>query len=205
MPNAYIIFLVLISVLIFLYLIEKCYLLNSKLKELKRKLEKYDSDKKYMSKTYDTLNWNYQINKKVMEENFSIKYEPNRKIKILIADYYLISASITKQVFLNIGIDTDFVTNGEEVIEKIKNENDYDIIITNNVLDGKIDGVQTLVELKKIKAFNIPVIILTTSKDKDYFLKCGFDDYIEKILDIDKAKKSLKKVIKDLEFNRIDK
>ena len=71
-------------------------------------------------------------------------------MKVLVADYYAASANITDSVLQNIGVYAEFVSSGEDVIDRIKKNNSYDIIITNNILCGKLDGYQTLLELKNI-------------------------------------------------------
>lgn len=184
-----------LSLLCFFLII--CYFLITKLRKTSAKLNKAILENRKLLKEFNILKWSYQINQSTINVN-SI-YRPNRKIKAIIADYYEPSAIITNQVLHSIGIETDFVTNGDDLISKVMN-NDYDVVITNNVLQGNLDGVQVLDKLKKIKNFSIPIIILTTSKKSDYFIEYGFDDYIEKALDINKALNSLKKVIPNLDF-----
>ncbi len=203
MPNIYLMCVMIILVITCILLLIMYYKHTIKIEYLKKQITKSENEKKNLTRNFEILRWNYQVNKLALEKNS--KYKPNKKIRALIADYYETSAVVTNEVLISMGIETEFVTNGEDLLMKINEQNDYDIIFTSNVLSGKLDGVQVLGKLRKIERFNIPVIILTTSKDCEYFLnECGFDDYIEKVLDVYKAKKSLKKVISNLKFIEIN-
>lgn len=163
-------------------------------------------EKKNYNKEIEILKWNQTLEKLSNDQNIVTKYRPNKKLKVLVADYYKASANITNKVLTSIGIDAEFVISGEDVIDKVKNNN-YDVIITNNILKGHLDGSLMLKYLKCIDGFQTPVIVLTTSKNyKNYFIaECGFDDYIEKLLDEKKAIRSLTKVIPNLVFTKVNK
>ena len=82
----------------------------------------------------------------------------------------------------------------EDVINKVKYQNDYDIILSNNVYpDGS--GPECLKELKKIENFSIPVVInAITENARDYFInRIWFDEYIVKPLTQKKLRLFLKK------------
>ena len=67
---------------------------------------------------------------------------------------------------------------------------------------GHCDGPETLMRLREIDNFNIPVIVLTVSKGKrDMFVNgYGFNEYMEKLLTQDKVMETLPKLFKDLEI-----
>lgn len=71
---------------------------------------------------------------------------------------------------------------------------------------GHCDGPETLMRLREIDNFNIPVIVLTVSKGKrDMFVNgYGFNEYMEKLLTQDKVMETLPKLFKDLEFTKIE-
>lgn len=123
-----------------------------KIEYLKKQITKSENEKKNLTRNFEILRWNYQVNKLALEKNS--KYKPNKKIRALIADYYETSAVVTNEVLTSMGIETEFVTNGEDLLMKINEQNDYDIIFTSNVLSGKLDGVQVLGKLRKIERFN---------------------------------------------------
>ncbi len=118
--------------------------------------------------------------------------------KALVGDYFLPSSNNTKSVLESLGFEVDVVTKSEDVIEKIKSNEKYDIIFSNNIYrDGT--GPECLKELKKIKGFNTPVIIHTVSiNQEEYFInKIGFDGYIEKPVSVEKLKPILEKIFKN--------
>ena len=59
--------------------------------------------------------------------------------------------------------------------------------------------------LKEIEDFDIPVIVLTVSNDRDKFISYGFSEHIEKVLDEEKIVKTFPKVIKKIKFETIEK
>ena len=71
---------------------------------------------------------------------------------------------------------------------------------------GLCAGQETLMRLREIDNFNIPVIVLTVSKGKrDMFVNgYGFNEYMEKLLPQDKVMATLPKLFKDLEFTKIE-
>jgi len=195
-------------------------------KDLKKEDNKIKEDpnrfkKKIMEikKEYGELNYNENIVMKIGEwENevrkniLSIvdtktKYSSNKELKILVGDYNKTSVSNTTLVLESMGLNVTIAKSGIEIIERIKNNEKYDLIISNNIYNtGHCDGPETLMRLKEIENFSIPVIVLTVSKDKrDMFVNgYGFDEYMEKLLTQDKVMETLPKIFKDLEFKKIE-
>lgn len=78
----------------------------------------------------------------------------------------------------------DIAHDGEEALNKIEVELDYDLIIL-DILLPKIDGV-TLLKILRNKGFNIPVLMLTALDAMDTKIKSfeiGADDYLTKPFD----------------------
>jgi len=78
----------------------------------------------------------------------------------------------------------DIAHDGEEALNKIEVELDYDLIIL-DILLPKIDGV-TLLKILRNKGFNIPVLMLTALDAIDTKIKSfelGADDYLTKPFD----------------------
>ena len=128
-------------------------------------------------------------------------------MRILVGDYNRASASNTTSVLESVGLNVTIANSGIEIIERIKNNEKYDLIISNNIYDyGHCDGPETLMRLREIDNFNIPVIVLTVSKGKrDMFVNgYGFNEYMEKLLTQDKVMETLPKLFKDLEFTKIE-
>lgn len=86
--------------------------------------------------------------------------------------------SITKDC--NLTIETD--NSGINCIDKILDGNKYELMFIDTDMNG-MDGVQTLKNLKNIIGFNIPVVALIESDEKDNFnkyLEEGFSEYLVK-------------------------
>ena len=77
------------------------------------------------------------------------------------------------------------VTSGFDCIDKIKNNEKYDIILLDDMMP-KMSGVETLQELKKIEGFNTPVVALTANAItgmREKYIQDGFNDYLSKPLE----------------------
>ena len=95
---------------------------------------------------------------------------------------------------LNVKIDESL--SGKDAIEKVK-KNKYDIILL-DIMMPEMNGEETLVELKKLKDFDTPVVALTADAltgSKDKYLSEGFDGYIAKPFTRDQIKEKLDKVL----------
>ncbi len=92
----------------------------------------------------------------------------------------------------------DYVMDGVSALIKAK-ENDYDAFLIDIGLPGKMDGVQTTKELKKIKNNNdkpyIAITAFAMTGDKEYFLSEGLTHYISKPFEFKELKELIEKVL----------
>jgi len=73
-----------------------------------------------------------------------------------------------------------FANNGQDCLQRIRKEEQYDLIIIRENMD-KLSGVVVIDKLRHLKDFNIPIVILTENKDsKETLLKKGYDNIITK-------------------------
>jgi DNA-binding LytR/AlgR family response regulator len=88
-------------------------------------------------------------------------------VKILIVeDEMIIAANISLQLTV-LGYEvTGIISKGEDAVNHIR-QNNPDIVIMDIQLKGKIDGIDTAVEIKK--EFDIPIIYLTANVDEEHF------------------------------------
>ena len=195
--------LVIAGLTVLIYLIYKAVQDNKREEELKFEREKYEQEQE-KNRIKERQKKSVEWNKKIQELfNNKIKYETNKKVKVLIGDYTDSMAPFTNSVLRSMGIETEVVPSASDIIDRITDEKKYDIIITNNTYPRGESGEKVL-ELKENDDFKIPVIVLTTEmKSRDRFLSYGFDEYIEKPLDEEKVKKVFTKFIKGLEFKKI--
>ncbi len=139
--------------------------------------------------------------KKEDETTYSI---PNGKIKkidtfkgkkALVGDYSHASFFNTEMVLDSLGIEMVNAKSSNEVFERIKNGEQYDVIFTNNIYnDGT--GPDLLKKLKELDNFDIPVIIHTIDEAKDKFLELGFDGYLQKPIKQEEVIDLLNKLLK---------
>lgn len=108
-----------------------------------------------------------------MEEN---------KIKILIVDDDVFLLDMYSLKFKEAGFQVEVAENGEAAIKKIKEINPGVILL--DVVMPKMDGLETLRQIKKDKiAEGAKIIVLTNlgqKEDIEKGLKLGADDYIVK-------------------------
>lgn len=187
--------------------------------EVKDDPDRFSKKIRAVKEEYGEFNYNeYPVmkigewEKEVRKNMYSIvdtktKYSSNKELKILVGDYNRASVSNTTSVLESMGLNVTIANSGIEIIERIKNNEKYDLIISNNIYNiGHCDGPETLMRLREIDNFNIPVIVLTVSKGKrDMFVNgYGFNEYMEKLLTQDKVMETLPKLFKDLEFTKIE-
>lgn len=188
---------------VFIYFIYQSLLEEKKNKERaeqEKEFEKqYQEDMRKIRKE-NSFVWNKKVQAKY---NKNIKYTTNKQIKVLIGDYTDSMAPFTNSVLRNMGIETEVVPTASDIIDRIKDGNDYDLIITNNTYSNGESGVKVL-ELREEKDFSIPIVVLTVRHNSRMeFLSAGFDEYIEKPLDEKKVINVFTKFIDGLEFKKI--
>lgn len=117
--------------------------------------------------------------------------------KILVGDYLKLSYFNTENVLRSLGCSVDIVSNIEDLVNKVKYGEHYDIIFTNKEY-RRGNGIDCLKQLKELKDFNIPVVLHTITKGKrDFYINdIGFDEYIEKPITQEKVKIILEKLLK---------
>ena len=188
---------------VFIYFIYQSVLEEKKEKEQaerEKEFEKqYQEDMRKIRKE-NSFVWNKKVQAKY---NKNLKYTTNKKIKVLIGDYTDSMAPFTNSVLRNMGIETEVVPTASDIIDRVKDGNDYDLIITNNTYSNGESGEKVL-ELKEDKDFSIPIVVLTVRHNSRMeFLSAGFDEYIEKPLDEKEVINVFTKFIDGLEFKKI--
>ena len=100
--------------------------------------------------------------------------------KALVGDYSYASFFNTKMVLDSLGFEIVNEKSCNNMYNRLKNGEKYDVIFTNNVYnDGT--GPELVKELKQLAGFITPVIIHTISNEPvDKFLKLGFDGCLKK-------------------------
>jgi len=101
--------------------------------------------------------------------------------RALVGDDTASSFFNTKMVLDSLGIEYEIISSIDEIIDKLQNISNYDIIFTNNIYRNGDTGTKLLQKLKAINGFNIPIVIHTISNNtNNNFIKLGFDSYLKK-------------------------
>lgn len=196
-------------VIILMYVIVKNRKLKREIKVLNLDKSAHKLEKELYERENRILkNENFFIKKEEMNlyKNNMVKLSSNLKYdpifegkKLLLGDYNDEMLSRSRKVFMLLGFEVDIVRCGEDLIKKIQLGYKYDVIITGNTYKDFCHGEKILRELKKIKNFKTPIVVLTVSiNQRNEFLSEDFDGYLEKPASIDKAKEVLKKLNLDI-------
>ena len=134
------------------------------------------------------------INNNKKAEEFSLKGK-----KILIVDDNKLNLKVTSRLLTPYELDITLLESGEECIDLIKEQNNFDLILMDQMMPG-IDGTSTMHKLKEINDFNTPIVVLTADAmegQKEKYISSGFNDYISKPIDKSELSRVLKKFLKD--------
>ncbi len=129
-------------------------------------------------------------------KNPSIKVEvdtTHEKVKVanktvLVVDDNKINLKVAERLLESYGLDVKCVESGFDCIENLKNGEQYDLILMDDMMP-RMSGVETLQKIKKeISEFNTPVVALTANAltgMREKYLADGFNDYLAKPINKD--------------------
>ena len=104
------------------------------------------------------------------------------KKRILIVDDNMLNIKVARRNIEDFNFEIDECYNGEECLDKVKNGNEYDLILM-DIMMPVMDGEEALRKLKENPNFNIPTIALTADAvagAEEKYLSEGFIDYVPK-------------------------
>ena len=130
----------------------------------------------------------------IIQEEITNNYKDK---KILIVDDNLLNLKVAVRLLEPYEMNIEEVDNGDDAINKVKQNLNYDLILLDDMMPHKSGG-ETLEELKQIPNFNIPVVVLTANAIegmKEKYLEMGFDDYLAKPIIKDELKRVLQKYL----------
>ena len=102
--------------------------------------------------------------------------------KVLVVDDNQLNLRVAERLLKAYKCDIECVSSGSECITKIVNGENYDLILLDDMMP-KMSGSETLIKLKEIDNFNIPVCVLTANAItgmREEYLSKGFNDYLSK-------------------------
>jgi len=126
------------------------------------------------------------------------------KADVLIVDDIESNRQIVEELLLKIGLNPISAENGEKALKIISSQKPA--LIFMDIRMPVLDGIKATEILKlNEETKNIPIIALTaafTLDNKDYFLKKGFDQFLEKPIKLDDILHTLSKYLKHSFINK---
>ena len=132
----------------------------------------------------------------VVEEK--IKFD---NMKVLLVDDNKLNLKVGTKILREYNLDVTCIESGFECINKIENNEIYDIILM-DIMMPKMGGVETLKRLKNIEGFNTPVVALTADAiqgKSNKYLDVGFSAYLTKPIEHKELRKVLTKYLTKVE------
>ena len=147
-------------------------------------------ESKYGKGSIFTVQLNQKISNTIQEEsknNNEEKVEEQEKIdfgskKILIVDDNKLNIKVAIRALQDFNFTIDECYDGTECLEKVKNGNEYDLILM-DIMMPNMNGEETIKKLKENKNFVIPTIAVTADAvagAEEKYKGEGFIDYIPK-------------------------
>jgi len=118
--------------------------------------------------------------------------------RVLIVDDVESNLYVARGLLSPYGLSIEMAKSGFEAIERIRNNEKFDIIFMDHFMP-KMDGIETTNKLREL-GYNNPIIALTANAltgQAEMFLENGFDGYISKPIDIRQLNSTLNKLIRD--------
>ena len=122
--------------------------------------------------------------KMVIDNDDSLEKYTNylKKISILVVDENISNQKLISKCLDDDNVDLTFVSYGKECLNRIRNNEKYDLILMSDELNY-MSYIETVKKLKLISGFNSILILMTRDNNVEYtgsYKKYGFDDYILK-------------------------
>ncbi|MDD2886934.1 MAG: response regulator [Aliarcobacter sp.] len=158
----------------------------------------------YGSKIYNIIMDNSNLHKEVLKKSTNVEKFDG---KILVAEDNPNNQKLIDILLEKLGLQVAIVANGEEAVEKYKQDK-FDLILM-DINMPIMDGLNATKEIRKIENeyYKIPIVALTANSiagDKEKYLNQGMDDYLSKPIEFDKLVNILKKYLLSNEFHKIE-
>jgi len=171
--------------------------------EYKAQLEKYEN--RIHKVIYKPLNFTKIINtlstKAIdQKEKRNLKF---RDVRVLVAEDNDINQRLIKNILDKMNIEVDIANNGEEAVEKVIENQDYDIILMDIQMPimGGVEATAKIMSYERsYRKKHIPIIALTANalaEDKIKYTSIGMDGYLSKPIDIEALDEILLEYCKD--------
>ena len=121
---------------------------------------------------------------------------PEYNKKILVVDDNKLNLKVASKILESFNFDVETSNSGFECIDKITNQNRYDIIFM-DIMMPEMDGVETMKKLKNM-SLKTPIVALTADAvegSRERYLDEGFDDYVAKPINQMTLEETLNKLL----------
>ena len=140
--------------------------------------------------TFNLEKGNQSTEKKEQRKELSIS-----KARILAVDDSRTNLRVIKALLKRTKAEVVLAQSGKEALELLQ-QNEFDLVLLDHFMP-EMDGVETLGNIRKLGAAyeNIPVIVLTANVvpgARDFYLGMGFDDFLEKPINVELLEKQLR-------------
>jgi len=171
--------------------------------EYKAQLKKYEN--RIHKVIYKPLNFTKTINalstKSIeQKEKRNLKF---RDVRVLVAEDNDINQRLIKNILDKMNIEVDIANNGEEAVDKVIENQDYDIILMDIQMPimGGVEATAKIMSYERsYRKKHIPIIALTANalaEDKIKYTSIGMDGYLSKPIDIEALDEILLEYCKD--------
>jgi CheY-like chemotaxis protein len=141
-------------------------------------------------------NFTFTADKQI--SNIQALCEPMPYGKVLIVDDVETNLYVAEGLMSPYKLKIETALSGFEAIDKVENENIYDIIFMDHMMP-QMDGIETTQKLRALK-YNGIIVALTANAlvgNDEMFKRNGFDDFIAKPIDLRQLNAVLNKFVRD--------
>ena len=172
-------------------------------------IELMDGDIQVKSKYEEGTTFTVTINQKIVQQKLDeieeaeeigqIKAFNAAGSRILVVDDNKINLKVAERLLKDYNVTVETVNSGPECLDKVLNGEKYNLIFM-DIMMPKMNGVETLNNLKNIVGFEMPVVALTAdviSGMEEKYISQGFDDCLAKPIVEDELYYMLRKFLKE--------
>ena len=124
--------------------------------------------------------------------------------KVLVVDDNKINLKVAERLLKEYNLTIETVRSGPESIDKVLDGEEYDLIFM-DIMMPKMNGIETLENLKNIVGFKMPVVALTAdviSGMEEKYLSVGFDGCLAKPIVEEELYNMLKRFLKETDSSQ---
>ena len=140
----------------------------------------------------------FRMNDMFYTKRSQISRDPMPYGRVLVVDDVETNLYVAEGLLKPYKLNIETVNSGYAAIDKVHNNNNYDIIFMDHMMPG-MDGIEATKRLRAM-GYNSSIVALTANAvagQADIFLENGFDDFISKPIDLRQLNSVLNKLIRD--------